>query len=113
MAKLSKILTALVVGFGAFFVNMSTALAEAAEATSSIAPEVKGWIAIAAGFGMGIASLGGALGQAKAISSAMEGIARNPECQSKLFTPFIVGLVLIESLVIYTLVITFLLWLKI
>lgn len=70
---------------------------------------VKAIIALAAGFGIAIASFGGALGQAKAIAAGLEGIARNPSAQNKIFIPMIVGLALIESLVIYTLVIAFVL----
>ena len=50
-----------------------------------------------------------ALGQGKAASSALEGIARNPGASDKLFTPMIIGLALIESLVIYSLVVFFML----
>ncbi len=67
------------------------------------------FIALAAGFGIAIASFGGALGQARAIAAGLEGIARNPSAQNKIFIPMIVGLALIESLVIYTLVIAFIL----
>jgi len=71
------------------------------------------WIAIAAGFGMALAAFGGALGQGKAASTALDGIARNPGAADKLFTPMIIGLALIESLVIYSLLISFLLYGKI
>jgi len=67
------------------------------------------WIAIAAGLGIAIAAFGGALGQARAAATALEGIARNPGAADKLFTPMILGLALIESLVIYALIIAFLL----
>ena len=70
---------------------------------------VKTFIALAAGFGIAIASFGGALGQGRAIAAGLEGIARNPSAQNKIFIPMIVGLALIESLVIYTLVIAFIL----
>ena len=40
---------------------------------------------------------------------ALEGIARNPNASDKIFTPMIIGLALIESLVIYGLVIAFIL----
>ena len=68
-----------------------------------------GWIALAAGLGLGLAAIGGALGQGKAASAALEGIARNPGAADKLFTPFILALALIESLVIYALVMGFIL----
>ncbi len=67
----------------------------------------KGNIAMAAGLAIGAAAIGGALGQGKAAAAALEGIARNPQASGKLFTPMIIGLALIESLVIYALVIAF------
>ena len=44
---------------------------------------------------------------AATVSAALEGIARNPGAADKIFTPMILGLALIESLVIYALVIAF------
>lgn len=70
-------------------------------------------MAMAAGLGIAIAAFGGALGQAKAAAAALEGIARNPGAADKLFTPLILGLALIESLVIYAFVITILITLQI
>jgi len=64
-------------------------------------------IALAIGLIMSIAPLGGAIGQAIAAQSALSGIARNPAAQPKLFVPMIIALALIESLVIYALVIAF------
>jgi F-type H+-transporting ATPase subunit c len=61
---------------------------------------------LAAGFGIAIASALGALAQARTASSALEGISRNPGAAEKMFVPMILGLVLIESLVIYTLVVS-------
>jgi F-type H+-transporting ATPase subunit c len=71
------------------------------------------WVALAAGIGLGIAAFGGALGQGRAAAAALDGIARNPGAADKLFTPMILGLALIESLVIYSLVISILLYTKI
>ncbi len=68
-----------------------------------------GWIAIAAGLCLGIAAFGGALGQGRAATAALEGIARNPQASDKLFVPMILGLALIESLVIYALILAILL----
>ena len=67
----------------------------------------KAFIAIAAGFGIALAAFGGALGQGRTASTALDGIARNPGASDKLFTPMIIGLALIESLVIYSLVVFF------
>lgn len=79
------------------------------EAAAGMGDSVKTFIALAAGFGIAIASFGGALGQGRAIAAGLEGIARNPSAQPKIFIPMIVGLALIESLVIYSLVIAFIL----
>jgi len=67
----------------------------------------KGLVGLAAGLAIGLAALGGALGQGNAAKAAYESIARNPQAADKLNTPFFVGLALIESLVIYALVIAF------
>jgi F-type H+-transporting ATPase subunit c len=62
---------------------------------------------IGAGLAIGLAALGGSLGQGKASAAALEGIARNPTAQGKIFVPMIIGLALIESLVLYAFVIAF------
>lgn len=66
-------------------------------------------LALVIGFGLPVAVIGASLGQGKAAASAMEGIARQPEAAGKIQTAMIIGLALIESLVIYALVIAFLL----
>lgn len=66
-------------------------------------------IGLGAGLGIGIAAAIAGLGQGRATAAALEGIARNPGAASKIQTPMIIGLALIESLVIYALLIAFLL----
>jgi F-type H+-transporting ATPase subunit c len=66
-----------------------------------------GLFAISAGLAIGIAAFGGAIAQGKIGSAAMEGIARNPQARQDMFVPMIIGLALVESLVIYALVIAF------
>jgi F-type H+-transporting ATPase subunit c len=68
----------------------------------------KGYLGIAAALAIGLAAFGGSLGQGKAAASALEGISRNPSASKEIFTPMIIALALIESLVIYALVIAFL-----
>lgn len=68
-----------------------------------------GTIALAAGLAIGVAAIGGALGQGRIGAAAMDGIARNPQAAKAMFVPMIVGLALVESLVIYALVIAFML----
>lgn len=66
-----------------------------------------GIFAIGAGVAIGLAALGGTLGQGKAISSALDSIGRNPAAQGKLFIPMLIGLAFVESLVIIAFVIAF------
>ncbi len=63
--------------------------------------------AIAAGVGFAIAVFGGALGQSRIGAAACEGAARNPGAAAKIQTMMILGLALIESLVLFALVIVF------
>jgi F-type H+-transporting ATPase subunit c len=63
--------------------------------------------AIAAGIGFGIAVLGGALGQGKIGAGAVEGAARNPSAAGRIQTIMILGLALIESLVLFALLVVF------
>lgn len=67
------------------------------------------FVALAMGFGLGLAALGGATAQGRATSAALEGLSRNPGSYDRVFTPFILGMVLIESLVIYSLVVSLIL----
>jgi len=62
---------------------------------------------LGAGIAMGLAVLGGGIGQGRAASSALEGIARNPSAASKIQTPMLIALALIESLVLVGFAIAF------
>ena len=67
----------------------------------------KAWGFIAAGFSMAIASAVCGLAQARATAAACEGMARNPGASDAIRFALILGLALIESLALYTLVIVF------
>ena len=75
-----------------------------AETGSAVSGD-KGLVALAAAIAIGLAAFGGTSGQSRAISAGLESIGRNPAAGGKIFTPMIVGLVLIESLVILSFVI--------
>ncbi len=90
----------------ALFVIVSPAFAE--EAASAGNPSA-GLIALGAGLGMGIAAFGTAIGQGLASAAAMESIGRNPNSVDKIFTPFLLGLALMEALSLYALVVAFML----
>ncbi len=51
-----------------------------------------------------MAAIGGTRAQSAAASVALDGMARNPAAADKLFVPMILGLALMESLVIFTLI---------
>ncbi len=59
-------------------------------------------------FAVALAAFAGTSAQSRAASVALEGIARNPSASDKLVTPMILGLALMESLVIFTLISIFL-----
>lgn len=82
-------------------------------AATAVATGNQAYYAISAALAIGVAALGGALGQGKIGSSAMDGIARNPQSRGEMFVPMIIGLALIESLVIYALVVAVLLVVKV
>ena len=65
-------------------------------------------LAFALGFGVPVAALGGALGQGRAASAALESMARQPEMSGKIQTLLILSLAFIESLVIFALLVFFL-----
>ncbi len=67
------------------------------------------YLALGCVIGLGLAALGGGIGMGNAISGALSAMARNPGFYSKLFPNMLIGLALIESLVIYTLVIVLIL----
>ncbi len=67
------------------------------------------WILLAAAFAMAIASGLCGLAQGKAISAACEGMGRNPGAAGAIRGIAIFGLVFIESLALYTLVVCFIL----
>lgn len=65
------------------------------------------WSPIGAGLAIGLAVLGGGLGQGKTASAGLEGMARNPQAAGSLLTPMIIGLAFTESLVLFALIVAF------
>ena len=105
MSKIRILLFAVV---GVLFSAMTTfAQAEGATGTADNAFSVNKYRAIAAGIGFAIAVLGGALGQSRIGAAACEGAARNPGAAGRIQTMMILGLALIESLVLFALLVVF------
>jgi len=67
------------------------------------------YIALGCVLGLGLAAAGGGIGMGAAVSGAVNAMSRNPGFYGRIFTSMLIGLALIESLVIYTLVVVLLL----
>ena len=87
--------------------TVALAQAEAATGPGDNASSVSKYRALAAGIGFGIAVIGGALGQSRIGAAACEGAARNPGAAGRIQTMMILGLALIESLVLFALLVIF------
>ena len=87
--------------------------ADAADAPNGAAAEAQednatGLKAIAAGLAVGIAAAGGAVAMGLATAKSTEGIARQPEAEGKIRTTLMLGLVFIETAIIYALLVVIL-----
>ena len=85
---------------------LSPVYAQEVAAAGAVASNVTQWAVVTAGFALAIAAAFGALAQGKAVSAAAEGIARNPGAADQIRGALLLGLVLIESLVIYVLLVS-------
>jgi F-type H+-transporting ATPase subunit c len=103
---MKKLSTFAIVMLAAVVFAPSAFAQDAAAASGSIN---SGLIALASALAIGIAAIGGAAAQGRAVTAALEAIGRNPGAAGKITTPMIIGLALIESLVIYALVIAIIL----
>ena len=83
--------------------NEPAAQTETQEEDNSI-----GLKAIAAGIAVGIAAAGGAVAMGMATAKASESIARQPEAEGKVRTTMMLGLVFIETAIIYALLVVIL-----
>jgi F-type H+-transporting ATPase subunit c len=105
VSKRSVLTFALVLAAGAFAPVYAQ---EGATGAANI--EVIRWSIITAGFALAFAAAFGALAQGRGIAAASEAIARNPSAAGDIRGALIIGLVLIESLVIYVLLISLILF---
>ena len=83
----------------------TTDAAVAAEEAAAAAPSLT---SVGAAIAIGVGALGGAIAMGMAISKAMEGIARQPEADGKIRSTLMLGLVFIETVVIYALIVAIL-----
>ena len=101
----SVLTTALVLIAGAFFAPVY-----AQEPAGMASTEIAKWSIITAGFALAFAAGLAALAQGKAVAAASEAIARNPGAAGDIRGSLLLGLVLIESLAIYVLLISLILF---
>ena len=100
---MSKILQVLTVMVATFLVSLPAFAADGG------AGDGAGMIALGAGLAVGLAAGLAGIGQGMTGSSAVEGIARNPQTAGTIQTVMIIALALMESLGIYGMVIAFML----
>ena len=103
MRKLSILFFAVI----GVLMSAMTVFAQAPTPTPAADQSGVGLKAIAAGVGFAIAVFGGALGQSRIGAAACEGAARNPGAAGRIQTMMILGLALIESLVLFALLVVF------
>ncbi len=101
--------TVVIVAVALFCLALPVLAQEKAGAAPGAGAGVK-WGVIGAAFLLGIAAAAGAMGQGRATSAAADGISRNPGAAAAIRTMTIIGLALIESLVLYALLIAFLIY---
>lgn len=101
-------------GFSAFaclaimmFLAAPALAVEQGTAAPTQGPGSSNFVGIGLALGLGIAALGGALGQSNAIGKSVDAVARQPEAGGRIQGMMIIGLALIETLVIYMLLICF------
>jgi F-type H+-transporting ATPase subunit c len=104
MSRFRMLLFAVV---GILMSGMTVFAQEVAGGAGDNANSVSKYRALAAGIGFAIAVFGGALGQSRIGAAACEGAARNPGAAGRIQTMMILGLALIESLVLFALLVVF------
>ena len=67
-----------------------------------------GMKALGAGIAIGLAACGGAIGMGSSVGKSVEGISRQPEVEGKIRTTLMLGLVFIETAIIYALLVVIL-----
>lgn len=106
MLSFIMLMVAVPMGVAAETANPSTAAADAADTASE--DDSTSARAIGSAIAIGLAALGGAIGMGLLIAKSVEGISRQPEAEGKIRTNMMLGIVFIETVVIYALIIAIL-----
>jgi len=88
--------------------NTSVRAAEETETTEESGDSSTGSKAIAAGIVVGLAAAAGAIGMGIAVAKSTESMARQPEIAGKINSTMMLGLVFIETAIIYALIVAIL-----
>ena len=115
---MNKLLKKILILAGVFMLALSLAApafaagapsqGEPAAQTESDEGSTIGLKAIAAGIAVGIAAAGGAVGMGMAVAKSVDGISRQPEAEGKIRTTLMLGLVFVETAIIYALIVAIL-----
>ncbi len=114
MKSIKKIITTLGIlmalfSFAAAFAPVNVYAADDEQSVEATAEEsATGSKAIAAAIAIGAAASAGAIAMGMSIAKSAEGIARQPEAEGKIRTTLMLGLVFIETAVIYALIVAIL-----
>ena len=104
--RIVSLLLAVMLVCGLFVIPASAA--DAAPAAEAAAESATGSKAIAAAIVVGIVATAAALGMAIAIGKSAEGMSRQPEASGSIRSSMMLGLVFIETVVIYALIVAIL-----
>ena len=114
LARIALVLGAIILIMGTIatigaFADAGTGTpAEGTQIEEQAADNTVGYKAIGSGIAIGFAACGGGIGMGIAGGQASEGIARQPEAEGKIRTNFMLGLVFIETAIIYALLVVIL-----
>ena len=81
----------------------TTSVSAAAEEETATPDNTDGFKAVGVAVAIGLAAGGGALAMGTAVGKSVEGISRQPEAEGKIRTTLMLGLVFIETAIIYAL----------
>ena len=101
LAIMLTIVILTVCGAPAFAAGTAGAPEEAEESTGAVSSAEQA-------DAIGLAAAGGALGMGMAISKSAEGISRQPEAEGRIRTSMMLGLVFVETAIIYALIVAIL-----
>lgn len=106
--KLASLLLALILVSSFMFLGGVANAQETNVTKTQAVDSTTGSKAIAAGIAIGLTGLGGALGMGLAIAKSADGISRQPEAEGKIRSALMIGLVFVETVVIYALIVAIL-----